>query len=132
MVILTQSFSGYWGWLAPVLLFIYVVGNAMIKSWKKRKKNIAIVIKSRGLAELPTKTKTMNIPTITNIVVKTTGNIVLLLLAFGAGYIYSQYRININRFFYTDVNIIDVYDNTHFAVQPARMASWDMTTCEPT
>src|SRR5882672_4408664 len=114
MVILTLYFSGYWGWLAPVLLFTYVVANAVTKSWKKRKKSIVTTTNPMDLMELPTKIRTLNIPTIASSVVKTTINIGLLSLAFGAGYFYSQYNIHINRFFYTDVNVVDVYDNTHF------------------
>lgn len=47
------------------------------------------------------------------------------------GYVGHDIRYDVNRYTYSEVQVLERYDDTHFKVQPAWMESYNWTTCKP-
>ena len=54
-----------------------------------------------------------------------------LMLGMVLGYVGRDLSYMATRYLYTEVQVIERYDATHFKVQPARMQSYNWTTCSP-
>jgi hypothetical protein len=73
----------------------------------------------------------LNIPKVQrrgrNTIYIATGMILIFLMGYGS----HDLRFYLTRHKYDDVQVVNRYDSNHFKVHPARMDSFDWTTCSP-
>lgn len=153
---LIQSYSGFWGWVAPLLLFTYIAATAGLKEKKRlarlserlSERRVSMVMDSistpghtevaRLSMELTANPRRIPQEGITSMAIRHASKIGILVLGLTLGYLAGQYQITTaaaaslaSRYTYHDVLIVSRLSPNDYMVQPARMTSWKLDSCAP-
>ena len=135
--------SGFWGWALPFLPALLLFGFIAVKYGWKEKTRRANRLRGMGInpiaAPEPMGSTTAMLPTAmtTKVIARNVSKAGLAAFLLFSGYLVGNLESKSAKaaetysMKYTDVLVVARHDSNHFAVHPARMGTYEWTTCVP-